>query len=374
MKKRIMFVMPALFLGGAETQFRNIISSFAKENYDITVLTLDPLNEESEFIKENKNVKFRYSGVNLNYYKNKYKGKKVRKLVVYLSLYFKLIKKIRKLSKEAKYDVIIGYHMFWSILIPVFKMIGSKVIFSERTAQKILLHRSYLSYFYNKADIITCNSIYTKELLTQINVKDVKVIYNGVKFTNAEEDAVVPKELKKICLIARISPDKNQMLVVDAFKNIEDKELYLIGKIDNKEYYNKLIKKIDEYNLKNKIHFVEYTENIKEIYKMADLIVLPSLEEGMANVILESFLYKKYCIASNIPNNKFLLQNGRGEVFAIDKPDEVLDAIKKYEDMSRDKKRSILDSNYRYLAENFQMSRMTGEYIELVEKLIKETR
>ena len=107
---------------------------------------------------------------------------------------------------------------------------------------------------------------------------------------------------------------------------------------------------------------------------MADLIVLPSLEEGMANVILESFLYKKYCIASNIPNNKFLLQNGRGEVFAIDKPDEVLDAIKKYEDMSRDKKRSILDSNYRYLAENFQMSRMTGEYIELVEKLIKETR
>lgn len=371
MRKRILFVMPALFLGGAETQFRNIISSF-KKIYEVTVLTLDPLDEESKFIKDNREVEFRYSGINLSYYKNRYKRKKIRKLIVYIFLYFKLMKTIIQLNKNKEYDVVIGYHMFWSILIPLFKVLRMKVIFSERTAQKILLKRRYLSYFYNKADIITCNSIYTKELLSQIGVNNIRVIYNGVKIMEPEDVAVVPKEIKKVCLIARISPDKNQMLVVEAFKNIKDKELYLIGKIDNKKYYEELKSKIDDYKLNEIIHFLDYKEDIKEIYKMSDLIILPSLEEGMANVILESFLYKKYCIASNIPNNKFLLKDGRGKVFNVDKANEVIEAIEEYEQMSIEDKKYTLDSNYRYLLENFQMNKMTMEYKKLVEKLIKE--
>lgn len=79
--KSIMFLVPYLFLGGAETQFRNLIKGLAKKNYQITVFVL--LKEEKNFLENFDNVQIKFIGFKFN---KKYKNNFL-KLVSYLFNY-----------------------------------------------------------------------------------------------------------------------------------------------------------------------------------------------------------------------------------------------------------------------------------------------
>lgn len=368
----IAFVLPALFLGGAETQFRYIIQELGKKNFKVTVYLANPIDYDSEFVKNNSNIKFRYLGTNLNYYKEKFKSNKSIRLSIYILLYFKIIIHLYREFKTYKYKVVVSYDMFFAPLIPIFKKFKSKVIFSERTAQEKILNKSYLARFYNKADFITCNSDYTLDLLKKIGVKDVITIYNGIYIPKNKLELNIKDKVYNIYIIARINHIKNQIVALKALKKMPEKRLYLVGECQEKKYYDILIKYIRENKLENRVEFIEYTHDILNIYKKSDIVLLPSYEEGMANVILESFLNNRYCISSKIPTNKFLLDNGRGGLFDPNNEDELVQEIIYYENLSNNDKKNIIENNRIYLEEFFSLSKMTSQYENIIEKLLSK--
>jgi glycosyltransferase involved in cell wall biosynthesis len=75
-------------------------------------------------------------------------------------------------------------------------------------------------------------------------------------------------------------------------------------------------------NLKDKVIFTGWREDIPEILSGCDLFVFPSYLEGLSNSILEAMQCELPCLVSDIPENAEIITHS-GQRFPIDR-DEIL--------------------------------------------------
>ena len=117
-----------------------------------------------------------------------------------------------------------------------------------------------------------------------------------------------------IVTVGRLSEEKNQKLLIDAFAKITEKydkyQLLIYGDGGKKE---ELLQYVESLKLDNKIFFKGVVNNIKdEIYK-AGMFVLSSNFEGMPNALMEALTMGIPCISTDCPcgGPKFLIQTGK---------------------------------------------------------------
>jgi sugar transferase (PEP-CTERM/EpsH1 system associated) len=145
--------------------------------------------------------------------------------------------------------------------------------------------------------------------------KQVTQIYNGVdiqrfapKRTNnklrvslglADNEVVVG-------IVARLDPIKNHPLLLRAFDNIkkdyQNTRLLVIGDGPDKKRLESLAG--------GNVLFLGNRADIPEILRILDIFVLPSLNEGISNTILEAMATGIPVIASNVGGNSELVKNG----------------------------------------------------------------
>lgn len=362
MKKRILFFMPYLYLGGAETQFRNLINGIAQlPNYKIEVIVLGSISKHQ--------IKSMHPSINLRTiglgFRTAYDTKLQRNFSYIINYIWSYFFMLLLYASRGKYDVSISYRLLLTPLIPLFKVCSKKVIFSERTASQEILNKKEMAFFYKMANHITCNSPITQEYLKKIGVNGVKIIYNGIDFNQI----IPPKlgnEFKHAYVIARIHPLKNQMVVLEAVKNMKNIKVSFIGENTDDNYKNLIIRYITENNITHQVEFIDYAGDILYHYKKADFIILPSLEEGMSNVILESLLHHRHIIASNIPANKIIL-NGKGRLFD---PSDANSLTKEIENLIFSNRKNGIESlqrNSTYIQSHFSVSKMIDNYKNLIE-------
>ena len=54
-------------------------------------------------------------------------------------------------------------------------------------------------------------------------------------------------------------------------------------------------------NLLNNILFVNYTPNIEIFYKFSNILLFPSIREGMPNTLIEALYYGLECLSNKLP-------------------------------------------------------------------------
>lgn len=365
MKKNIFLLAPMLFLGGAETQFRNLIINLDPKRYDVTVFTLGKSIEDQSFRSSYPHIKYRAIGKKFNSAYNNSFLKLINLIFNYFIVYIKLT---GHFMSGKRYNVAISYGTIMFPFIPLLKIFNDKLIFSERTATNKLSKRKYLKYFYRIPDIVTCNSPITEGILKDdLSLKNVKMILNGIDLSKKLESEPINNSgnVKIITILARIHPVKNQLTIVKAMKKLTNKKLILVGKIVDLQYYNEIISYIKNNNLEGRVFFEDFTKNTAEVYYKSDVIVLPSLEEGLSNVLLESFYFKRYCIASNIPTNAFLLKNNRGGLFEAKNQIEFISVLSEFENISNEDKEIIIEENYHYVNDKFSIAELIRNYESL---------
>lgn len=57
------------------------------------------------------------------------------------------------------------------------------------------------------------------------------------------------------------------------------------------------------------VEFLGHQDVVREFYQSSDIFVLPSISEGMSNSLLEAMSYGLVCVVSDIPANRFVIQN-----------------------------------------------------------------
>lgn len=140
--------------------------------------------------------------------------------------------------------------------------------------------------------------------ITNNNVK-IEVIPNGVDIKRFVVCTSKKNSNRKTLLfVGRIHPIKGLKYLVNALCILKNKcgiklDLLIIG---DGEYKKNLVSLVSKYNLNNQVFFLGSIDNneIPLYYEKADIFVLPSLEEGMPNAILEAMASGVPIVAANV--------------------------------------------------------------------------
>lgn len=131
--------------------------------------------------------------------------------------------------------------------------------------------------------------------------------------------------------IGRLSPEKNQKLLLEAFsaliKSGIKAKLYIIGTGVLEE---ELRAKILELNLTDEVKLLGQVENISGVLQWMDYFVFPSLYEGQGMALLEAMALGLLPITSGIPTSREILQEGYyGIIYEHNDKEELVKAMKK---------------------------------------------
>lgn len=353
--------MPLLFHGGAETQFRRLSIGLVRRGFKVTIWTLQSISPDHRELFSNNNIRIKIISFDLLKYQQS-----SLKHFIYTLAYVRLTFQFFMSLLEWRPHVLISYGMLLAPFIPLFKLFGVKVIFSCRTATKILTRRKYLGWFYNCADYVTTNTYRTCNYLHLIGVKSSKltIINNGVEL-NDEPKLSIARPIRSIYLIGRVHPIKNHLYLLKSLCNALQYDIYFVGPFSDVRYYGQLVEHIRVHGMDDRVHFHGYEHDIESVYRKADVIVMPSHEEGVSNVILECFKYGKLCVASNIAANCDLL-NGRGFLIDISDESSLVRALEEISVRRMDDLETMVKRNYHYLVKNHNISQSIQGYTELI--------
>ena len=188
-----------------------------------------------------------------------------------------------------------------------------------------------INIFHNNSDKLT---FIDKGIASEKNTRIVQGSGVNINYYAINHSRGFSKEIK-VLFPARIIKEKGIIELVHACKNLWQEEynftLNIAGEIDkqNKSHLkNKHFQNI--INNKN-IIFLGKCENMLEIYKTMDIVVLPSWREGLSKSLLEAAAMELPIITTNVPGCRDIIKDKySGLVVAPKNEDELKLAIKNY--------------------------------------------
>ncbi len=127
----------------------------------------------------------------------------------------------------------------------------------------------------------------------------------------------IKKEKKIILMPGRLSSWKGQELFIEALNLVKIELGYeafhavILGNNQGRDLYKKkLIRLTEQHRLTNQIKFIDHCKDMALAYKIADLVVSPSIEpEAFGRVAVEAQSMEKIIIASNIGGSNETIVN-----------------------------------------------------------------
>ena len=157
------------------------------------------------------------------------------------------------------------------------------------------------------------------EFLYGKNTKDVVYIHNAIdceqyKFDSALRNKLREKynvENKKVFICAgRLEKQKNIGFAIDVFNEIVKKEqdscLFVVGDGPYKEEY---IGKVKNYKLDDKVKFISFTSSLNELFLVSDLLLFPSLYEGLPLTVVDAENSGLACLLANTISKEVSMTN-----------------------------------------------------------------
>ena len=174
--------------------------------------------------------------------------------------------------------------------------------------------------------IITNNIAARDEILKSLRKRkniDVQILYNNIPSMNIREPEDIskargkygiPENAKVLVTAGVLNQGKNVEVLINSLPRIEMKNLYLLvvgdGSTEADFQYRDFLKaRAKELKVGERVIFTGWVEKeeLWKIYLASDLFVMPSINEGMPNALLEALGVGLACMGSNIPGIKDIL-------------------------------------------------------------------
>ncbi len=358
---KVLLVTGSLNQGGAEFQLLTLADLLQRKGLNIEVFAITDHSYYLPYIKD-KNIK--YSCVTND-------GNNYQRL-------FRSIKAIRR----AKPDLVISYIRVTSIaamLARLCSLFRFKLIISERTA--LILPRYDLLYF-NLALIANALTVNSKSKLIYINKHFPALhkrtffmpnIINIQKFLKVEH-IKPPDGIFSISYVGRISPEKNLLNLVKAIDTVSKKgykiRLLLYGAANNKKYLEEFTQLIKKLTVENIVQYKGSAKDVTDVYKGTDLLCLVSFFEGFSNVLSEAICCGIPVVASDIEENRFLVEDGlNGFLTDPADPNAIAACIEKFLQLSPEAMESISNNNKQKAKEIFDEEGIYQSYLYIFKQL-----
>ena len=320
-------------------------------------------------------------------YGNFYLNKKIKnRLINYFRIIQISIFTTHKIIKKENIDIVCfqdPVSSFFSILFLKVRRAEVKIIvethgdFIETLSleKNLVLPRLYKKLFYimakysiGKSNIIRAVSSSTEQQVLDIDSSKSVVRFPAwIDFKDFQN--IEPKPLSKdkfnILFIGSVTDRKKPHMIIEAIQRSNDKSYHLsiVGPAPNEKYFKELKDLIDKSDLQNQVSLIGPVdrESVKDYYSTSNLMILPSISEGLARVIFESQVAMCPVLVTDAPGMSDIVIDGQtGYVFESNNLDSLslkIEYIKNnYEEASlvaKNAKGFILSN---YSEDNFKFS------------------
>lgn len=247
--------------------------------------------------------------------------------------------------------------------------------------RKLRFYNRIERFALRRADLIVAVSNSMKALLTRHGVPAhrIRVIHNAIDPNEAVPDTS-SEDIKQrhgltsnqivIGVIGRLSPEKGQMNFLRAMektvRRFPDVRALIIGDGDDRATLEGFCR---EKGLGDHVVFVGYQAKVANYYQILDLLVLPSLSEGLPNTVLEAMSFGVPVLATAVGGVPEIIQNGNGMMVPPNDPEALAERM--IELLGDDVLRQAMglkgkDSLYPHFAPDHRVRQIVNLYEELL--------
>ena len=246
-----------------------------------------------------------------------------------------------------------------------------QIVHNERTRADIA-HKIVFKYFIKR--YVAVSSKAKENMIKKFGLNSEKslVINNGVFTAEFGQITKDYKRIKSLYNIGRLTTQKNQLELIDIYKMYHEKclhndikpaRLYIVGKGD---LLNDIQNKIENLDFCQYIFLVGSTSNIMITYDDCDLLLLPSMWEGLPLVVVEAASSGIPCICYDVGGIYEIIENEVSGIL-VNAGDKFNFATKLYELTLDYEKREQLGINAKKRCmEIFSIGSCTEKYDKLI--------
>lgn len=200
---------------------------------------------------------------------------------------------------------------FYWIATLAAKILRKKVFITRNVEyRKKGLKKIINRFLYNNlTGVVAVSNKIKNALIEDFKIKEskVEVIHDGVILKKTKSNDIRTKyNIKEdeivLSIIARIEKNKGQDLAIEILNELVKEKykskLFIIGKKEDKKFYDILVSKIENLNLKNNVIFTEFVENVNDYINSSDVILCCSYYEGLPRSIIESLISLKPVVST----------------------------------------------------------------------------
>ena len=303
---KILCFINSLGSGGAQRQLVNLGVGFQKKGHEVCFLTYSPED----------------------FYLNLLENAAIKIYQIKTKSYIRRVLKCRSFIRKGKYDVVLSFLETPSFISEVagFPYHKWKIVVGERSSSPKILNtlkgRVY-RWFHLLADVVvsnsTCNrnlvqkampllprrnnitiyNLYDLDRLNPQNYKKEERLDNQFHLLVAASHQRL-KNLKNLAIaISLLSQEKRERLLVEWYGRQEE------------ECFKESLLLIQELGVEKMFRFYPPTLEIYSKMFNADAVGLFSIYEGLSNTICEAMCLGKTVIATDVSDNRYLLQNDK---------------------------------------------------------------
>ncbi|MHA1670161.1 MAG: glycosyltransferase family 4 protein [Promethearchaeota archaeon] len=361
--------------GGIQAQLLELLPAYKKiKNLRISLIT-----RYSECQSTSKDFKI--------YQIHKFRGSFLDKLYFYLGSFYKMVK-----IHKVEHINIINVHTFsYNIIIPlilrlIFKipiLMKMPIDFRSHIKEVSLMKRYHLvkkfvcyswlnlfqKYLIKKINFIRVINKRMFEEITDLNYSKRRIlrIPNGIEFLKyIDLDKIEHKDVN-FGFIGRLSQFKNLKYMLmefkDYFEEFPSDKLYIYGMGSELSYIKAFI---EENDLSDNIFILGFERDRKKIYSSIDVLIDPSLGQGISNANLEAMSTNTFLIASEVDGNIDLVRDGEtGLLFNPRKKGALLEKLIFYKKYPR-QVNIIIENARKKISETHNISSIINQILDFV--------
>lgn len=223
------------------------------------------------------------------------------------------IGKLRSICNDYNIEVIIGcLNKDVKIAGVMSYFFNGPLIISRQGVPQLTNRLKYKVYFKDLCHGMITNTESIKRLYDSFGWWDDKfitVIYNGFDVKKQEVEPIRFESLKRavdekskiVVTAGRLSSQKGFKFFIEAaalvYKVNPGIKFFIAGEGKSRFELEQLIA---SYNLSNNVFLIGFVDDVRQLFKNADLFVLSSLYEGMPNVVMEAMAFGVPVISTNV--------------------------------------------------------------------------